>query len=264
MGISHLELLESMEKIAPQCLMEEWDNVGVQIKVSDEPINRILVALEITEAVMAEAASSQANLIITHHPLIFDGIRHLTVNDLVGKYVISLISQGISVYAAHTNFDKAPGGNNDFLIDLLGVPYNPVIGTGSFGNGGIGRMLDLTKFEKLENLAAKVQRSFDIPEGELRQVGRDEQLIHRIGVCTGAGASLIKEAISNGCNLLITGDVKYHDAQYAKEMGFCLIDAGHFHTEKFFAGNYAERLKRVIGEKVLITASQININPFGY
>src|SRR5665648_1004050 len=153
MGIEYSDLIELIEVIAPQFLMEEWDNSGIQIKTSNSNIEKIMVALEIRDDVIQEAI-----------------------------------------------------------------------------------------LNKVEDAGKEIKK---------------------IGICSGSGASLINDALKNGCDLLITGDIKYHDAQYAKEMGLCLIDAGHYYTERIFSVNFAEKLNKLIGDKVIIIESKIDLNPFG-
>lgn len=263
MGITYAELKESIDVIAPEVLMEEWDNSGIQIKTSGNKIDKIMVALEITDQVIDEAIINDVDLIITHHPLIFKEINKIEVDEIVGKYINKLIKENISVYSAHTTFDKAKGGNNDYLISLINLKISKIIGTGNFGELGIGRLINLEKPLKLDDLASIIVNKLEIPTIEIKKVGRTDKEIIKIGICTGSGASLINDALDNGCDLLITGDIKYHDAQYAKETGLCLIDAGHYYTERIFSENFAAKLKKLLGEKVNIIESKINLNPFG-
>lgn len=263
MGITYVEFKESIELIAPQFLMEEWDNSGIQIKTSDKNIEKILIALEITGDVIDEAIENEVDLIITHHPLIFKEICKIDIDDIVGRYINKLVMKNISVYSAHTTFDKAIGGNNDYLISLINVKMSRTVGTGNFGELEIGRLLNLAKPLKIDDIVSIIENKLEIPAFEIKKVGRTDKEIIKIGVCTGSGASLINDALENGCDLLITGDIKYHDAQHAKEMGLCLIDAGHYYTERIFPENFAAKLTKLLGEKVKIIESKINLNPFG-
>ena len=169
----------------------------------------------------------------------------------------------ISVYSTHTTFDKAIGGNNDYLIGLINLKMSRIVGTGNFGEFGIGRLAKLKTPISLDSMISTVEEGLVIPASDLKKVGDIGKSIQKIGICSGAGASLINDALKNGCDLLITGDIKYHDAQYAKEMGLCLIDAGHYYTEKIFSVNFAEKLNKLTRDKVTIIESKINLNPFG-
>ena len=121
------EVIRITDEICPPELAEEWDKCGWQIKCGDGDVTGVLTALEITGAVIDEAVSRGANLIITHHPMIFQGIKSVDVNTVLGNYIIRLINNGISVYSCHTDFDKAEGGNNDYIgeaLELTGQVYD--------------------------------------------------------------------------------------------------------------------------------------------
>ena len=263
MGISYADLIDAIEVIAPQFLMEEWDNSGIQIKTSNKDIEKIMVALEIGDDVIQEAIFNKVDLIITHHPLIFHEISQINTDDMVGRYINNLVRNGISVFSTHTTFDKAIGGNNDYLINLINMKMSRMVGIGNFGEFGIGRLVKLKTPISLDSMISAVKEALEIPESEIKNVGDVGKLIQKIGICTGSGASLINDALKNGCDLLITGDIKYHDAQYAKEMGICLIDAEHYYTERIFSVNFKKKLNKLTGDKVIIIESEININPFG-
>ncbi len=263
MGISFTELIKLIEIISPPFLMEEWDNSGIQIKTSNKDIEKIMVALEVRDDIVQEAIFNKVDMIITHHPLIFHEINQINIDDPVGRYIENLVRNGISVYSIHTTFDKAIGGNNDYLIGLIDLKMSRLIGTGNFGEFGIGRLVTLEAPISLDSLISAIKDGLVIPAIEIKKVGDAGRAIQKIGICSGSGASLIPDALKNGCDCMITGDIKYHDAQYAKEMGLCLIDAGHYHTEKIFSKNFAERLNKLAGNKINIIESKININPFG-
>jgi len=263
MGISYADLIGSIEVIAPPFLMEEWDNSGIQIKTSNKDIEKIMVALEIREDVIQEAILNKVEMIITHHPLIFHEINQVNIDDAVGRYIDNLVKNCISVYSTHTTFDKAIGGNNDYLVGLINLKMSRMVGTGNFGEFGIGRLVKLKTPISLDSLIAAVEQGLSIPATEIKKVGDAGKAVQKIGICTGSGASLIDDALKNGCDCMITGDIKYHDAQYAREMGLCLIDAGHYYTERIFSANFAEKLNKLTDNKVIIIESKINLNPFG-
>ena len=263
MGISYASLVESIEVIAPPFLMEEWDNSGIQINASNRDFEKVMVALEIRDDVIQEAILNKVDLIITHHPLIFREINQINIDDAVGRYIDNLVRNNISVYSAHTTFDKAIGGNNDYLIGLIHLKMSRKVGTGNFGEFGIGRLIELKTPISLDSLTSVVKEGLMIPAIEIKKVGEAGKAIKKIGICSGSGASLINDALKNECDCLITGDIKYHEAQYAREMGLCLIDAGHYNTEKIFSANFAEKLNKLTSNKIIIIESKININPFG-
>lgn len=262
MSASWNEFTEAAEKIAPPFLKEEWDHCGLQLRVSPGPVRKILVALEVTEAVAAEAAEIGADLILAHHPLIFRSIDRIDCREPLGRLLLFLVENGISVYTAHTTFDKAMGGNNDHLLKLLALPAVVITGTGAFGEDGIGRICRLQTPMPLAELVRRTGAALGLSGKEMRIAGEMTAPVERLAVCTGAGGSLVEEAAANGCQLLITGDVRYHEAQTARQLGLCVIDAGHYDTEKIFIPNFTEKLRCLLGEKADVEPSKVNINPF--
>ena len=121
MSMKMSELIAEIEVIAPREIEEEWDNCGMQINMGNQEVNRVLVTLEITKGVIAEAMMKDIDFIITHHPLLFNKIDVVDYNSITGNYIIDLIKAGISVYSAHTTFDDAFGGNNEYLADIFGL-----------------------------------------------------------------------------------------------------------------------------------------------
>lgn len=267
MSMKMNELIAEIEVIAPRELEEEWDNSGMQINMGNQEVNRVLIALEITKGVIAEAMMKDIDFIITHHPLLFHKIDVVDYNTITGNYVIDLIKAGISVYSAHTTFDDAFGGNNEYLADILGLSRIRRIKnkrTALKGDGReyvVGRMGDFTEPITMEAACRLVEKALDI-KGELKTVGDSNKIIRTVGLCTGAGGDTMGPAIKNGCDLFITGDVRHHEAQIAIEKGICIIDAGHHGTEKIFAENFADKLKKNVGSKIQIIESEINTNPF--
>ncbi|MDD3169168.1 MAG: Nif3-like dinuclear metal center hexameric protein [Eubacteriales bacterium] len=267
MSVKMSELVAEIEVIAPREHEEEWDNCGMQINMGNEEVNRVLIALEITKSVIAEAMMKDVDFIITHHPLLFRKIDVVDYNSITGNYIIDLIKAGISVYSAHTTFDDAFGGNNEYLADILGLSRirriknkRPAM-KGDEREYVVGRMGDFPEPITMEAACRLVEKALEV-KGELKTVGDSNKIIRTVGLCTGAGGDTMPAAIKNGCELFITGDVRHHEAQIAIEKGICVIDAGHYGTEKIFAENFADKLKKNIGSKIQILESEINTNPF--
>lgn len=254
MSITKEELVRCIETIAPKELMESWDNTGIQLDVGHREINRILVCLDVCSETIEEAIEEDCEFIVSHHPLLFSPIRRVSKEDAVGRYLIKLIRNNISVYSSHTSFDSTAGGNNDFLADKLGLTEvetpaeEPVMRTG--------------KLPEAVSLRAFCERvDLEIMGGKgLRYSGKDEQEIRKVGICTGAGADLMDTAVELGCDVLVTGDVKYHEFQRAEQMGLALIDAGHYETEIFFNENMAEKLQLALGGSVRVIPSKTQPN----
>lgn len=261
MAIKFDDMINAIEQIAPKYLQESWDNSGIQIATGKLEIEKVLTSLELTDEIVEEAIREDADMIITHHPLIFGGIKSIDFHSPIGSMIIKLINAGISVYSSHTPFDKIEGGNNDYLAELIGL--RDISG---FTDGDevdmIGRIGILQHPAMLSSVVDMLAEALNMDVSEIRFVGDPNQMITTVGLCTGAGADLMGLAAENGCQLFITGDLKYHDAQNAKAQGIAVIDAGHYGTEKTFADNFADKLRSVIGDKAEIIESKVDIDPF--
>ena len=262
--ISIDELKEALDRIAPEATAEPWDNCGIQINTGKESFEKILVCLEITKAVIKEAKERHADIIVTHHPLYFGSFKQIDNNKVTGNYTVELVKADISVYSSHTCFDKAAGGNNTNLCGILGLKNIEPLFTGEGKFDYVGYTAEFPQETTLEEAAKLVSEALRLEPGELRYTGDAQKTVKKVGVCTGAGADITFEAAEKGCELFITGDVKYHEAQNARELGIALIDAGHFGTEKIFAANMAHHLKREIGSRAEVLVSEIDINPFSF
>lgn len=263
MSINFNELVAEIEEIAPRELEEAWDNSGMQINMGNTEVQRVLVTLEITKKVIEEAKNKKIDFIITHHPLMFKQIDVVDYNNITGNYIIDLIKSGISVYSAHTTFDDAFGGNNEYMAELIGLSRirklkekRPLK-----KEKVIGRMGNFREACTLVEACKIVEEALGIP-GQIKAVGDPSKRIKTVGLCTGAGGDAMELAAWNGCDLFITGDIRHHEAQTALEMGLCLIDAGHYGTEHIFAENFAGKLQKNIGSKLEILVSEVNVNPF--
>jgi len=339
------DLLGLLHGLFPPELAEEWDNVGLQVGDPTAPVQRVLVALDPTGEAVAAACERGAQLLITHHPLLFKPLRRLTADDPVGRVVWQAVRNGVAIMAAHTNLDVAADGLNHWLaarLELTEVePLQPVpgnllklvvyvpathadvvaealfaagageigaydqcsfrvAGTGTFRPGpgttpfigsagrreqveelrletivpqrrlgrvlekmfkahpyeevaydlvplsnqlpaaGLGRIGRLTAPLSLEVLSDRVKTVLGC--ANLRAVGELSRMVGKVAVCGGSGAGLIHEAQRRGADVLVTGDIKYHEARQAEELGLALLDAGHFATERLAARELAARV----------------------
>ena len=267
MSMSMSELIAEIEMIAPRELEEEWDNCGMQINMGNDEVSRVLVALEINKSIIAEAMMKGVDFIITHHPLLFNKIDLVDNNDIIGNYIIDLVKADISVYSAHTTFDEAFGGNNEYMAELIGLSRVRKINNKrayikeqnrEYTPGRIGEFQEPITMEAVCRL---IENALDV-KGELRTVGNSNKIIRTVGLCTGAGGDTLVAAIKNGCDLFISSDIKHHQAKIASESEVCLIDAGHYGTEHIFAENFADKLRKNVGTKIQILESEIVSNPF--
>ncbi len=260
--IKEEQLTAILEDIAAPQLAEDWDNCGFQIRTGREEYERILVCLEVTKSVIEEAKTVGADMILTHHPLLFTAIKKVDNKNITGNYVIELIREGISVYSVHTNFDKAAEGNNRYLARLLGLCDVEDMRTGTGPYDYMGCIGAFSREITLRQAVKIICDALKLKEDDLRVVGEFDKRIKHVGLCTGSGAEFISRMAELGCDLYITGDIKYHDAQKAKECGLALIDAGHYGTEAIFTENAAVQLQTRIGAAASVIPSTIDLNPF--
>lgn len=251
------EIAHIIEEYSPLDMQESWDNSGFQIKLGNPEITRVLVSLEVTDSIISEAEAYGAELILCHHPMLFTPVRNIDDKSVIGNYICRLIKAGISVYATHTPYDKCDGGNNDYLASKLHLKrVEPLQGDKT----GICRMGladgEYTVFEF-------VRRTADLLSQDVRQyrlTGDVMDRVKKVGICTGAGAEFMETAYEAGCDLFVTGDVKYHTAQLAREMGMNVLDIGHYGSEILFTENMAEWLRR--GTGLLVFEAADCRNPF--
>lgn len=252
------EYIGILENIAPLETQEEWDNSGWQIKLTNGEISKVMVALEINRQVIFDAVLNNIDLIITHHPLIFGGINHVDHNNNTGNYIVELIKHGISVYSTHTPFDKCHGGNNDYLGQVLGLENISLMGTDTSGFCRMG--LISGEGMKVPYFIEHASKALKVDKKLFNYAGSLDKTIKKVGWCTGAGAEFIKNAKAAGCDLYITGDLKYHAAQEARELDIAVLDCGHFGTEQIFCENVISMLDKIDG--VDIIQCDVNLNPF--
>ena len=220
-----------IDSIAPGYMAESWDNVGLLCGDRAQPVHKLLVALDPFEGVCAEAVQLGADLIVTHHPLIFAAPKSITEDTSVGRCVRTLCSHGISAINAHTNLDCASGGVNDVLAQVLGLSdvqiINPV------GTDANGKPYGLLRSGRLSPTALpdfldQVKQALHTPVLRYADGGRP---VCRVAVGGGACAGELMEAFDAGCDTFVTSDVKYNQFWDAQDLGMNLIDAGHFYTE---------------------------------
>lgn len=252
-----------VERIAPISLAEEWDHSGIQISCGSGEIRRVLTCLDVTRDVIAEAQESGADMIVSHHPFIFDGIYSLDANDPMGKKIQDLIRSGISVYSAHMTYDKSNSGNTVQMSKRLGLSGFPLPGKASGEEQDFSVLVaTLPKPVQLEDLVKRIITGLNVKQSEIRLVHGSQAPIVKIGLCAGGGGDALTQILAQECQVFITGDVKYHMAMAALESGITLIDAGHFGTEKFFASDFAVQFSTIAGPDVSVVPSKFDNNPF--
>ena len=226
------DILAFIETIAPPCMKESWDNCGLLCGRKEKEVRTVLVALDPFRNVIEEAIAVKADLIVTHHPLIFrDKLMAVNEDTETGRNLLTLIENGIAAINAHTNYDLAPGGVNDVLARTLGLsditvitpegtdeegrPYG-LLRSGTVEEQPLSRFLAVVK----ENLGCQGLRYVD-----------GGKSVRKVAVGGGSCADGMFEALAAGCDTFVTSDIKYNQFRTACENGLNLIDAGHFHTE---------------------------------
>lgn len=241
--ITAADILAFMESIAPKYMLMEWDNAGLLCGRSDKEIRKILVALDPFYTVCREAIEIGANMIITHHPLIFGGQTAVNDSTETGRSLLALIEHGICAINAHTNLDVAPGGINDILASTLGLKDIQVIKpTGTDAQGrpyGLLRCGDVEQ-QSLESFLSYVKRALGA-EG-LRYVDGGKP-VKKVAVGGGTCGEGMYDALEAGCDTFVTADIKYHQFHDAYDRGLNIIDAGHLHTENPTMPILAQKLR---------------------
>lgn len=227
------DILDYLDTIAPPELAESWDNTGFQVGRRDKAVTKILVALDPFEDSCREAADWGAEMLVTHHPLIFAPLKSVTQDTAVGQVVAFLIKNDISFWSGHTNLDIASGGVNDILAQKLGLTQVEAIPPEGLLRIGFVEEQDLSSY--LETIKA----ALECPG--LRYVDGGKKC-RRVAVGGGACGSELRDAAAAGCDTFVTADIKYNQFWDARDLDINLIDAGHFYTENPVCGYLAKKL----------------------
>ena len=227
------EIAECIEQSFPKFFAMERDNVCILVGDENKEINKILVCCDVDESVVKEAAQKGADLIISHHPLMFFPINHLNEDNPEQRTLRLLIKNDICLYTAHTNLDVGLGGINDYMAELLGLVDTEVIDYVCDYEGkkhGYGRFSVLREDMTLREILRKCREVFNL-DG-CRYVGELDDKIRTVAINTGGGAGIMDLCFALKADLFITGDVKYNPARDAYERGMDVIDIAHYDTEK--------------------------------
>lgn len=249
------DVLDSLENLCPREAALSWDNVGILSGSRYEEVKRIFVALEATSESISHAIDVKADLMITHHPLIFKEMKSVVYQDFIGKRLIKLIENHISYLAMHTNYDIYRMG--DIVAKKLGFAQSVALeeADGLFdSNGnpmGIGRLGSIESPMTLNDYALHVKNALSI--SSVRIWGDPEKEIRVVGILPGSGKSDIDLAKSKGADVFITGDIDHHSGIDAIEKGIALIDAGHYGMEYFFMEDVSEYLRKAFPDIEVFT-----------
>ena len=226
-------LCEKLEELAPEALALDWDNTGFLVGDQSRELHTVYLALDATEDTILAAQQCRAELILTHHPLIFRSVARVTTEDFVGRRICQMIQSGISCQAMHTNFDVCVMGT--LACEQLGLEQlQPLEITGSWQGKpcGIGVLGTAPRPLTLGECAALVKERFDL--SQTLAYGATEHRIQRLAMVPGSGADDIPCALAAGADVLITGDITHHKGIDAWEQGLAVVDAGHYGLEHIF------------------------------
>lgn len=254
------EIIDALNKRWPECYALSFDNVGLLAGDREQEVHHIFVALDVTDDVLEQALACKADMIITHHPLLFSAIKRVTTDDFIGKRIVKMIRNGISYYAMHTNFDVIGMARlNALSLNLqnpgvLEVTYEDADGH----KEGIGRIGDLEHPMTLKVFGSYVKNQLGLEK--VRVYGNLDQEIMKVAISSGSGKSMVKEAIRAGVQVLVTGDIDYHTGIDAVAQNLMIVDAGHYGTEMIFIEHMEKELKEMF-DGIQVTAAEIQ-QPF--
>ncbi|MFV0453164.1 MAG: Nif3-like dinuclear metal center hexameric protein [Propioniciclava sp.] len=267
------EVAAWFEEAYPPDLAEDWDQVGLSVGDPQAAVERILFAVEVTDAVVTEALIMGADLIVAHHPLLLRGIHTVRADQPKGRIITRLITAGAAVFSAHTNADAAADGVADALADVLELTdRRPLVAKPGGAQDassalGLGRVGMLPTPTRATDLAARLAERLPPTAGGIRIGGDPVRSLERVAVLGGAGDSLLDAARAAGVDAYVTGDLRHHPAQdfLAHDDAPVLIDVPHWAAEWVWLPN-AERLAReraaATGVTLTTAVSRLNTDPW--
>lgn len=236
------DIIAQFQQVAPEDFAQDWDNVGLLVGDRRQEIHKIFIALDADETAIAQARELGAELLLTHHPLIFSPLKKINCDHFISARVVELLRAQMSYYAMHTNFDAAHMGT--LAAERIGLAVEAPLAdffTRDGNDYGIGVVGALAETVTLERLCARVKHGFALET--VKVFGDVDTAVRRVAICPGSGKSVIDDAISAGVQVLLTGDIDHHSGIDAVAQGLCIIDAGHYGLEHIFIG-YMEQYLR--------------------
>ena len=244
------EVTDIIEQRFPKEYALDWDNVGLLAGRDDKEVRCIYIALDASDEVIHAAARQGADMLVTHHPLIFSGMKRITNQDFIGRRILGLIRRDISYYAMHTNYDVL--GMAALSGSMIGLKQPEALEVTCEAQEGIGRIGQLEKAVSLRQCCEDVKRAFHLES--VRVFGNPDRTVERIAICPGSGKSVIGEALKKQADVLITGDIGHHEGIDAAAQGMVVIDAGHYGLEHIFVEDMKDYLGKKLEGVQIITA----------
>ena len=256
------QVLSALERFAPLPLQESWDNAGLQLGLTEVEVSGALLCLDVNEQIVDEAVAKGCNLIVSHHPLLFRGLKQISGADYVQRSVIKAIKHDIVIVSMHTNMDNALDGVNWKIAERLGLTdckffAQKTVDGIEAGSGVVGNLplqMDARAFIEL------VKKQFGVQCAQCNELL--QRPISKVAICGGAGDFLLSDAIGEGADAFITGEMHYHQYfGYEQQIQICVI--GHYQSEQFTAEIFCDIIQKDCpGVKTFI--AETNTNPIVY
>lgn len=255
------QIMEKLEELSPAQFAQSWDNVGLLVGRPDKEVKSVYVCLDATDEALEEAISLGVDMVISHHPMIFKGIKQVRGDHFIGRRIMKLLQKDMCYFAMHTNFDIM--GMADAAADDLKLRHRQVLETtyeDDISTEGFGRFGKLPQIMTLRECAEYVKEAFGI--SKVRVFGDLDMEVEMAAVCPGSGGSMIDAALALKADVYITGDIDHHEGIDSVARGLAVIDAGHYGIEKIFVPYMREYLKREMSG--LLVYTQHEKEPFVY
>ena len=253
------DIINIIEEFAPLSIQESWDNSGLCIGSPEDEVSSVLLGLDCTPELVDEAIACGADMIVTHHPLIFSGLKKISPENQIGEVVMKAIKAGIAVYAAHTNADKVIAGVSGAMAARLGLDNVEILDEDGDGTG-LGVVGDFKEPMTVDDAIIYIKEKFELKV--VKASKPIEGLISRVAMCGGSGGSLIGKAVASGAQLYISGDISYHN--FFTQKGFMLMDIGHYESEKEIVEILFSLIKKNFPTFAVRITQNLNSNPIYY
>lgn len=253
------DIVNVIEQLAPPAIQDEWDNSGLQVGFPCSDVSKVLVCLDVTESVVAEAAGMGCGMIVSHHPLIFKALSQVGDSTYQQRCVVEALAKGIAIYSAHTSLDNAPGGVNHKMAELIGLKDLKWLLPKAGADAGSGLVGTLPQPESDREFLKRLQTVFNVEC--LRHSECSGRAVRTVALCGGAGAFLMREAIRKGADCFVTGEFHYHD--YFENDGMLLAELGHYQSEASTIDLICQHLSASCPGLAIVRTS-LNTNPICY
>ena len=251
------DIMKVIEATYPKHAALEWDNVGLLVGRTEKEVKKIYVALDATDEVIEQAVAANADMLITHHPLLFSPLKKITDEHFIGGRVVKLLQHDISYYAMHTNYDVC--GMADISAAILGLDGAETLEvTDKESMEGIGKVGDFSGPISLQSCGEFIKEKFQLDS--VKVFGDLSSTVQRVAICPGSGKGMTELALEKNADVLVTGDIGHHEGIDAVAQGLAIIDAGHYGLEHIFIEDMANYLRKNI-EGIVVETHEIT-HPF--